>query len=159
MADTTRNQAARPGPGWPRRLGAALTALWYLLVYTHLASLALARIGPVEGGQGCSCAGMASGGSCGCVSRGANADACGLAGEPMGCRGPRTAPASCLFAAPCADELPATPQTDNLTWPHLAACACGFAPRLSSTGLDLPRLSASFSLASAPPEQVPKTHA
>ncbi|MBM3279847.1 MAG: hypothetical protein FJY95_17465 [Candidatus Handelsmanbacteria bacterium] len=128
-----------------RRLAAALVALWYLLVYTHLASFALAQA-EVAGGQRTCC----------CIGTG-HADACALPDEDLGCHSPR--PTSCLFAAPCGGELPAAPQTDTLTWPHLAATASSLQPLLASGGLGLPQLSPAFSHLPPPPDKVPKRRA
>jgi len=140
-----------------RRPGAALAALWYVLVYTHLVSLSLAAFAPAAATMACSC-GAGAGGSC-CSMKGAAGDGDGaLPDESMGCHGPRSLPSACLFAAPCRSELPAAPQTETQTWPHLAARPLALQPRLASDRLELPRISPSFSLFSRPPEKVPKHH-
>jgi hypothetical protein len=143
---TDMRRTAASTPWGTRRPGAALAAFWYLLVYTHLVSLALAQVGPPAQAGTCCCAAPGQGICC--------ASPAALPDESMGCRGPR--PLSCLFAAPCGGELPAAPQTDALTWPHLAASASGLQPLPASFGAGLPQVSSAFSLLPAPPDKVPK---
>lgn len=142
----------------PLRLGAALVGLWYLLVYTHLAALALAHFAPPESGRACCCAASGrSGHSCCDPAGGAHADQCSLPDESLGCHGPRVGAGTvCLLAGGCEDELPAAPQTDALTWPHLAATAYALQPRLHAADLTFGTASPSFSHISIPPDKVPK---
>lgn len=75
----------------------------------------------------------------------------------MGCPGPRSgAGVVFLLAGGCGDELPAAPQTDALTWPHLAATTYSLQPRLQTGDLNSNGPSPSFSLISTPPDKVPK---
>ncbi|MCC7265514.1 MAG: hypothetical protein IT369_23660 [Candidatus Latescibacteria bacterium] len=157
MAEYTKIPAAKSAAPRRRPLGAALAALWYLLVYTHLASYALAQFAPSDPARTCACGAMA-GGSCCSPGRAAADPNCALPDEGMGCHGPRSAPSACLYAAPCGGELPATPQSEALTWPHLAAATLALQPRLGSLGLGLPEVAPCFSLLPVPPDKVPKQY-
>ncbi len=154
MAESRKKPGAKAAAHRPRPLGAALAACWYLLVYTHLASFALARLEPARGEQACSCAAMAGGNSCCSLSH--DAGACALPDENMGCRGPRTIPASALLAAPCGGELPAGPQTNALTWPHLAGGGCALQPAQETPAQPSFFTQTSYSLRPTPPDKVPK---
>jgi hypothetical protein len=158
MAEHPKIPAARPAARRHRPLGAALATLWYLLVYTHLASYALTGVGLGRPSQACCCAADTRGGAPCCSKARTGHDAnCTLPDEDLGCRGPRPNMAtSCMFAAPCGGELPAAPQTAALTWPHLAATTLALQPHLGSLGLGLPEVAPCFSLLPAPPDKVPK---
>ena len=141
---------------WPLRLGAALTGLWYFLVYTHLTALALAHFAP-QGGAVCCCSATGKGARSCCSKAGGGANACSLPDEGEGCHGPRNhTGTACLLAGGCEDELPAAPQIDALTWPHLAATTLSLQPRLSIITAHHPSNVQPYSLAPSPPDQVPK---